>query len=755
MAKYKWSFETEVGGVKTLTECKPIIEDSTSLDFAKESNQQFYRAKLNGSLSFRFEYDYILNAGYNAVHIVVLQRYDEDLSDFVEVWRGSFTLTDCEVDVDTRTISVKPETNDRYRKILDHLQDEYNMLKINPTQQGVDMQIRPIIQVYCDGASKITNITSNGYYEMDCEPHSIFDEIIHNNYNPYHFAIPYDSNLDWYMPSAVCTLWLQDSITHENLYFFAYFEGSTTQNTTRINDAVLYKYNPDTGVKTIISNTIQAELEYRYNDIRDYFVYFDWLDNNVSFILHYEDKEANADVPYAYHIPTGWDFIKARFNMFVVRALLYTDATSITIGGATVPTYDLDITDDIAPVANYNKVAAIYSLADFYCEAEFQVAVTDLTLADQGGYFKELTSQPPFWYRPINLSGWCLHAMYATSQYYADLEAYNKTKNIRHCYTLTSVIQQLISKADANITLGTSDFLNSADNHISENAFSLLITPRTNISSSYYDQPAQNAPISLEKVFNMLRGIYQVYWYIDENNEIHFEHISFFENGMDYNEQVNVLVDLETEIHTRTTKYKAFGQNKYKFDKGDMPRIIKFSFDDTQTIPFDGYQIECTDAFVQQDSTNEQTIGGFDTDVDYIIANPENVSKEGFVLLACPYEGGQPNYALKVKKNIKAMDENGVLYRYNIQNYDAAMIYVQKFWWRYALPCENIKVNNEETNALSTGNFKNQTVEFADVAVAELIADTTNCIKTITTQQGNGHIKSLSVNLNSLASKDS
>ena len=195
MAKYKWSFDTEVGGVKTLTECKPIIEDSTSLDFAKESNQQFYRAKLNGSLSFRFEYDYILNAGYNAVHIVVLQRYDEDLFDFVEVWRGSFTLTDCEVDVDTRTISVKPETNDRYRKILDHLQDEYNLLKINPTQQGVDMQIRPIIQVYCDGASKITNITSNGYYEMDCEPHSIFDEIIHNNYNPYHFAIPYDSNL--------------------------------------------------------------------------------------------------------------------------------------------------------------------------------------------------------------------------------------------------------------------------------------------------------------------------------------------------------------------------------------------------------------------------------------------------------------------------------------------------------------------------------------------------------------------------------
>ena len=190
--RYRWGFDES--GV--FTECKPIIEDSTSLDYAQQSGAVFYRAKLNGTLSFRFEFDAILAKGYNYTHIIVLQYFDESQNDWAECWRGRFTLTDCEIDYDTNTINVQPETLDRYTKILDGLENEYNLLKILPTQQPVKMQIRPVVQIYSIGSSKITNITTNGYYEQDANnpiPDMLSSFFIYNATTPHncYFALPH------------------------------------------------------------------------------------------------------------------------------------------------------------------------------------------------------------------------------------------------------------------------------------------------------------------------------------------------------------------------------------------------------------------------------------------------------------------------------------------------------------------------------------------------------------------------------------
>ena len=162
--QYRWGFIEE--GI--FVECKPIVDDATSLDYAQESGNMFYRAKLNGTLDFRFEYDAILAKGYNYTHIVVLQYYDNDNNDWVECWRGRFTLTDCDVNCDTHTISVKPETIDNYTKILDHLADEYNLLKLNPTQKAMDINIRPCCQLYSMNDSKLVNAIGGITWEQSC-----------------------------------------------------------------------------------------------------------------------------------------------------------------------------------------------------------------------------------------------------------------------------------------------------------------------------------------------------------------------------------------------------------------------------------------------------------------------------------------------------------------------------------------------------------------------------------------------------------
>lgn len=67
------------------------------------------------------------------------------------------------------------------------------------------------------------------------------------------------------------------------------------------------------------------------------------------------------------------------------------------------------------------------------------------------------------------------------------------------------------------------------------------------------------------------------------------------------------------------------------------------------------------------------------------------------------------------------------------------------------MPCENLQINNVPDTALTTGRFKTQTLEFADLSMADVIGDVDNCIKLIKTQQGYGAISKLSINLNSLS----
>ena len=183
-----------------------------------------------------------------------------------------------------------------------------------------------------------------------------------------------------------------------------------------------------------------------------------------------------------------------------------------------------------------------------------------------------------------------------------------------------------------------------------------------------------------------------------------------------------------------------------------MPQQFAFGWMDDQTLPFYGYAIKCLDNYVQKGVKEELTIGFFDTDVDYILGSPDEVSKDGFVLFTCPTAGGVVDWKLSIE-NVAAKDENGITINYRIQNPDGAFIKLHQSWWRYSLPCENINVNNQDTTAITTGRYKLQNVEFADEIMAEILKDIDNCNKVIRTQQGDGKIKSLSINLNSLKAK--
>lgn len=724
--KYRWGFLDENDA---FSECFPKVDDGTAIDFAPESGEVFYRAKLNGNLSFRYEFDAILAEGYNYEHKIILQWYDADNDEWKEVWKGRFALTDCEIDFDTKTITVTPSTLDRYTQILDHREDEYNLVKLAAQQQPVGIQIRPLMQFYSLNDSKLVNLIGGNTWEASCDTTGA--STIETDY---HFRM-----------------------IKENLAFWLKFD-NTVPNGDLINNTILMSGTPDysgsprefdmTGQYWNGSSYSTLTLRCRivlYDDETHFALYWPsgggWEVN--PFVVAVFERDEAGTAP-AITIHSYLDDANAQWDKVYFRMLL--NAEGDTYHGQ--PLFDLSANDMAGTNLNYNKISQIAPVGiTFYQNT--QTTPSEWGLSYNNEYFLKPSGQ----YFPIGQGLWKYVSVWGlTLVPYTVFDDAIKLVQIRDCYKLPSVITRLFQKAGLTPQYFISRVLNGGNDYVGE-PFYLCITPRSNVISSYYDTPAQNAPITLAKILSMLKQTYQIYWHIDENGNIHFEHISYYDNGYKYTEDApGLLVDLETELHTNTKNNKVFGQNKVKFDKQDMPQQIKFLWEDKQTPPFDGYAIKMLDKYVNQGNTEEKAIGGFDSDVDFVLASPNDVSKDGMFLFACPASGGVISWNLDIQ-DFTIKDETGFEYEVSIQNADAAFWKIHDSFWRYSLPCENVNINNEDTTAKTTGRFKLQSVEFADTIMAEILKDVDNCNKVLRTQQGDGHIKSISINLNSLVAK--
>lgn len=747
MAQYKWFFEEN--GVQT--ECKPIVADDLSLDYGKETNNQFYRAKLSGGVDFRFEFDDIISKGYNYTYILVCKSYDENLAAYDEIWRGKFTLTDCEINVDTKTLSVKPNTIDKYTTILEHLEDEYNFLKIKPTQQGVNVSIRPCFQIYNLNNSKLTNYIGGNIWEQSCSSVG-YSDIANYGYNKIDekFAI---------------ALWFRQETSLYNNGKPILFIGTPDESSPlpRIFELTPVNFTmwPSKAVYgSMVLYSDETNFVISIADVITPGVY-----TNVENLCEcsYERGEAGTEAAVTIFDTQG-NIFKLNdaipdWQSIYTRCIIQHDESTITIEGGTYNLTDLGANDMAGTVGNYNKIMDnITGGLHVYCTVENSATPTQWGLNYADTYFIKDTQMSDLEF-PIGQGIWRIMStwgLFFEPDYTKFAKGAIANRTIKDCYTLTSAIKQLAQLADSNIVFDDNDtysqFLSSLQNPLDGTQFFLLLTQKSNVLSSYYDTPAQNAPITLKDIFDMLRNLFKVYWHIDDNYNLHVEHISYYQGGLSYSDNTSVILDLETLTHTRTKSVKDFGQNKYKYEKTEMPATYTYEYADSETIPFTGYPMKATDVYVSQGQKEDVLVAKFAADIDYMLVSPDEFSKEGFALIGVPIVSGSRVFSTDIK-NFVLQDEDGVEREYEIQNIYCAVGYLSEKQLRYSLPCENWIINNKANTAISTGSYKLQTVEFADITLNDIIKDTTNCIKKIRTQQGDGDIKTLSINLNSFASK--
>lgn len=146
------------------TEVHPIYSNDLALEYSQESNQQFYRKSLNGSLVFiNRDFDYIINQDFETELILEIKSQNQT------IFTGYFYRTDCNVDYDHKKIEVKLNTKDEYADILAGLEKEYNLVDLKPEIESINLSVRGLLQIYQPGESVLSCFIGNLYWEQDCE----------------------------------------------------------------------------------------------------------------------------------------------------------------------------------------------------------------------------------------------------------------------------------------------------------------------------------------------------------------------------------------------------------------------------------------------------------------------------------------------------------------------------------------------------------------------------------------------------------
>ena len=148
----------------------PIYKDDLAIEYALEQNQEFYRGKLSGKLTFqKDDYLFIRNKAFDTQFDVVISISYNGGQTWAAYWSGQFWKTDCQFNDDDQTAIVTPNVNDRYNAILAGMDKEYDLINLAPVIQPVKLDKRPMIQVYIPGQTVIGCFLSGMWWEQECD----------------------------------------------------------------------------------------------------------------------------------------------------------------------------------------------------------------------------------------------------------------------------------------------------------------------------------------------------------------------------------------------------------------------------------------------------------------------------------------------------------------------------------------------------------------------------------------------------------
>lgn len=741
-AKDDSDFKESINNTRSpIYELKLIVPHYKELSkkYAKENGQEFFRESLDGKLNvFGDDYEFINGFSLEDSGAFIIEKYDENSIKprrYSVYYKGEFNKTDCKFDKSKKSCELKTTAIDNYTNILNGYENTYDLIKLAPEIEKINMSIRPLIQIYVRGASSISNFLGGTYWEVDT------NEVVDDHsklVNDLHFSFIRSCNEMHVHGSSIIGLegtyaGTSNNYICESGYYSIYADISKSF----LGFARIY-------IKRISDGKIMFKSE---NDIKiSYAGSTSEISNDRLYIP--PDTGDIKMIPVAEGLSEN-PVIGNIFAYILYRRILL-NADSIEDSEGIKSTYDIPI-NDISDSSNYKKCIGLSGYAFIYCKAIYSSVPTRYGLNDHGQYFtnKFIPSSTGIG-RPIPIcrSQWVNASIWYVydTQYYALEEKLRSNIVLKDSYSIASVIKVLLNKIDSSIkheaTPEYSRFLYDETVPISMNRFYVYITQKTNILKGQYDQPAQKAEISFSDVMKMLRDCFRCYWYI-ENNKLKIEHISFFMKGGSYLNSSAIQLDATKLTDQFNKKSVSYFQSEIEYDKSELNSRYEFGWMDNAAEAFGGITIDVNSNYVQKDKNEEINISRFSSDVDYMLLNPSDFSEDGFALL-CPVKSNSV-YTLPIVKST-LVDEDNNNYKIVAQNWYASWPYLLRFYM-YDMPAHNIECN--ALDSLTVSGIKLCMEHSIEIPIKEDL----DVKKLIKTTIGNGKIDEYSVNVDTRMAK--
>ena len=652
--------------------------------YAKETGQQFFRVSLEGRITFfGDDYEIVKTSNIETIFAFFIEKWDSSIKHFTEYYKGIFTKADCKIDYSRKRIEPKFTTLDEYTDIMNVYETKYDLIKAEPALTEVSLCKRMLIQIYDEGADRITNFLGGTYWENEVtEPKQGQTQLIGEEY----FA---------YICSA-CEIRIEGlSIEDANgVYAGIYDFTKLTSRTWRNNkgyslgfeaistasgnkNAFVYLYR-DTDSKKLYASTGLVTVAWPYSDASGVSGYIE-----EAFTL----KAIDGTETLAVEVPIFYKL----FGRIICDVDSITDADGIVHA-----THDLPLDDFAATRGNYKKCVGFAS-ANIFCTSATVEEPTRFGMNDYKQYFTNNFLQSivrPYILLPINRNTWANASLwFAYSDGYAKLEKSARAYyNIKDCIGIGDAISALLKKECPSIkheqNADFSEFLYGTNSGIKEN-WKVVITPKSNILKGDYDQAAQKAETSLKGLMDMLADCFKCYWFI-ENGMLKIEHISFFNNGNSYTGDIKTQINLTDKKDQMNNKPALYFQNAISFDKTNLTSHYTFGWMDDTTDLFSGITLDVNSVYIEKDKSEEVAISDFTSDIDLMLLSPNDFSSDGFALMCTIADDKSENSVPIVEQEL--VNTDGDIYKAIVQNWYASWPYLVRLY-AYDMPAASVKCN--------------------------------------------------------------
>lgn len=212
------------------------------------------------------------------------------------------------------------------------------------------------------------------------------------------------------------------------------------------------------------------------------------------------------------------------------------------------------------------------------------------------------------------------------------------SRNRNFLDSLRFLVEKTCSSLAPQNSSALSNFFTTPTNYATGSANKLRdlhIAQKTDITNYKSSEAATKGMVSLKKMLDDLRSMFDVYWFINASGKFQIEHISYFTSFG--------VVDFTVPQYERNLA----GKFAYEYESSKMPRFEKLTFAEADGDDFKEGVIEYSGACVSYDEgsdTKEKNVTEFTTDLDLLVVNGENVNKKGLVLIA--QSNGQVDYEI-------------------------------------------------------------------------------------------------------------